>query len=109
MKWIYLFISIAAEITATTSLKESDGFTRFWPSVVTAVGYVITFYFLSLALREISVSVAYAIWSGVGIVALAFIAYFRFNQKLDLPAIIGILLIITGVIIINLFSKSISH
>ena len=105
MKWIYLLISIAAEITATTSLKESDGFSRFWPSFVTIVGYIITFYFLSLTLKEMSISIAYAIWSGVGIVALAFIAYLRFNQKLDLPAIIGILLILDGVIVINFFLK----
>ncbi|MGD1840986.1 MAG: DMT family transporter [Thermonemataceae bacterium] len=107
MKWLYLIIAVVSEVIATTALKQSDGFSKLVPSIVTVLGYGSAFYFLSLVLREMSVGVTYAIWSGVGVVLVATIAYFRFGQKLDLAAIAGIVLIIAGVMVINLFSKTV--
>ena len=104
--YVYLALAITFEVIATSSLKSSDGLTRLWPSTVSAIGYVITFYFLVLTLRTMPIGVAYAIWSGVGILLLAAIDWMWFRQALDLPAIIGIGLIIAGVVIVNVFSKS---
>ena len=104
--YFYLALAITFEVIATSSLKSSDGLTRLWPSTVSAIGYVITFYFLALTLRTMPIGVAYAIWSGVGILLLAAIDWMWFRQALDLPAIIGIGLIIAGVVIVNVFSKS---
>ena len=109
MKWIFLTIAIIGEVIATTALKYSNGFTKLMPSVIVIVGYSVTFYFLSLALRTMSVGIAYAIWSGVGIVLISIISYFAFNQKLDLPAIIGLSLIVIGIVVINMFSNTVSH
>lgn len=109
MKWIYLAISIIGEIVATSALKESDGFTKIVPSVLAIVVYGLAFYFLSLTLKELTLSITYAIWSGVGIVVLSLVGYLRFGQKLDLPAIVGVSFIVIGVLIINLFSKTMSH
>ena len=106
MKWIYLSIAIIAEVIATSSLKESEGFTKIIPSLITFVGYSFAFYFLSLTLKDIPIGITYAIWSGVGICLLSIIGYFRFNQTLDLGSIIGILLIGLGVVVINIFSKT---
>jgi len=104
-KWFVLGIAIVAETIATTALKSSEGFTRLVPSALVAVGYTVSFYCLSLALRDIPVGVAYAIWSGVGIVLIATFGWVFLGQKLDAPAIIGLALIIAGVITMNLFSK----
>ncbi|GAB5476138.1 MAG: SMR family transporter [Maribacter sp.] len=109
MKWIYLIIAIVSEVIATSALKESNGFSKLVPSIITVIGYCSAFYFLSLVLREMSVGVAYAVWAGVGIVLVATIAYFKFGQKLDFPAVAGIVLITAGVIVINVFSKSVAH
>lgn len=109
MKWVYLLLAIIAEVIATSALKASEGFTKLLPSLIVMIGYSISFYFLSLTLRSIPVGIAYAIWSGVGITFISLIGYFYYKQTLDLPAIVGILFIVTGVLIINLFSKSISH
>jgi len=109
MKWIYLIVAIIGEVVATASLKECEGFTKLWPSVIVLFGYSIAVYFLSLTLKELPVGVAYAIWAGMGMVCIGLIGYFRYSQKLDLPAILGIVLIATGVVVINLFSKSIIH
>jgi small multidrug resistance pump len=109
MKWIYLAVAILAEIVATSALKSSDGFTRLLPSVVTVFGYVVAFYFLSLTLREVPVGIAYAIWSGVGIVLISIVGALVFKQHLDGPAMIGMGLIIAGVVVMNVFSKSVSH
>jgi len=106
MSWFYLAIAIAAEIVATTALKASDGFSRLHPSLLTCFGYGIAFYCLALALRTIPVGVAYAIWSGAGIVAISIIGYVLFRQSLDLAALIGIGLIVAGVMILNVFSNS---
>ncbi len=109
MKWLFLAVAIAAEIVATSALKASDGFSRLWPSLLTVAGYVVSFYFLSLTLRELPVGIAYAIWSGVGIVVISLIGVLLFQQTLDLAAILGIVLIVVGVIVMNVFSKSVGH
>ena len=103
---LFLFVAILLETIATTALKASDSFTKLLPSIVTIIGYAAAFYFLSLTLRTIPIGIAYALWSGIGIVLITLAAYFLYNQKLDLPALIGILFIVLGVIIIQLFSKS---
>lgn len=108
-QWIMLAIAILMEVFATSMLKVSNGFSRFTPSFMAIIGYIITFYCLAQTLRTIPVGIAYAIWSGVGIVCLSAIAWLKFNQKLDLAAIIGIIFIIIGTLIINLFSRSVSH
>ena len=109
MKYLFLAIAIFSEVIATSALKSVEGFTRLWPSVIVIIGYGLAFYFLSLALKTIPVGVAYAIWSGLGITLVSIIAYFFYKQSLDLPAILGISLIMTGVAVINIFSKTISH
>ncbi|EPF87768.1 multidrug SMR transporter [Acinetobacter gyllenbergii] len=107
--WLILFIAITAEVIATSALKSSEGFTKPVASIVVVVGYVIAFYCLSLTLKTIPVGVAYAIWSGVGIVLITTVAWFVFDQKLDIWGIIGIVLIMSGVLILNLLSKTSSH
>lgn len=109
MHWIFLAAAIVSEVIGTSALKSADGFTRPWPSVVVVIGYGLAFYFLSLTLKTLPVGVAYAIWSGIGIVLIALIAWVFHGQKLDLPAILGMALIVAGVIVLNLFSKAASH
>ncbi len=107
--YLYLGVAIVAEVIATTALRASDGFTQLWPSIISIAGYVVAFYFLSLTLRTMPVGVAYAIWSGVGIVLISLAGWLIYKQLLDLPAIIGMGLIMAGVVVINLFSKSTVH
>lgn len=107
--YCYLLIAIIAEVIATSTLKLSQSFTRPWPSLITILGYGIAFYCLSLALRTMPTGIAYAIWSGLGIVLISIVSWLFFKQALDLPAIIGLALIIAGVLVINVFSKSIAH
>lgn len=109
MNWLYLGIAIVAEVIATSCLKSSEGFTRLWPSLATAAGYGTAFFFLSLTLRTIPVGIAYAVWSGVGVVLITLVGWFAFGQKLDPPAFIGIGLIVAGVVVLNLFSGSSAH
>ena len=109
MNYLYLGIAIFAEIVATSLLKASEGFTRFVPTVILGVGYLVSFYCLSMALKEIPTGIAYAIWSGVGIVLVAVIAWIFQGQRLDLPAMIGMGLIIVGVLVMNLFSTTTGH
>ncbi|MCD9122609.1 multidrug efflux SMR transporter [Cupriavidus sp. UGS-1] len=109
MHWIYLAIAIVAEVIATTALKAAAGFTRPLPSLVVVTGYAIAFFCLSLTLRSVPIGIAYAIWSGVGIVLVSVAAWLLFGQRLDLPALLGIALIMTGVLVINLWSKSVTH
>lgn len=109
MSFVYLAVAIVAEVIATSMLKASDGFTRLAPSLVAVLGYEIAFYFLSLCLRTMPVGIAYAIWSGVGIVLLALVGLLWFRQALDPPAVIGLGLIIAGVAVINLWSRSVGH
>ncbi|MFT0849196.1 SMR family transporter [Achromobacter sp. F4_2707] len=107
--YLYLGIAIVSEVIATSALKASNGFTQWWPSVVTVVGYAIAFYFLALTLRIIPTGVAYAIWSGVGIVLISIVGWVAFKQSLDWPAIIGMGLIVAGVVVINMFSTTVRH
>jgi len=109
MTYFYLGIAIIAEVIATSALKASDGFSRLLPSVITVVGYSIAFWCLSLTLKVIPTGIVYAIWSGVGIVLISAVGWFWFKQSLDTPALIGLGLIIAGVLVINLFSKSVGH
>jgi small multidrug resistance pump len=109
MNHVYLLVAIVFEVLATTALKQTDGFTRLLPSIVTIIGYGLAFYFLALTLRVMPVGVVYAIWSGAGIVFITAIGWLWFRQSLDLPAIIGICLIVAGVLVINLMSKTMVH
>lgn len=108
-QWIFLSIAIVSEVIATSSLKAAEGFTRLWPSLVVIVGYLLAFYFLSLTLKTIPVGIAYAIWSGAGVVLIAVSGWLFLGQSLDLPAVIGLFLIIAGVVIINVFSRTVPH
>ena len=109
MNWMFLSIAIVAEVIATSALKAADGFSRVGPSLVVVAGYGIAFYFLSLALRGIPVGIAYAVWSGVGIVLISVIGWLAFGQTLDAAAMLGIGLIMAGVIVLNVFSRSSVH
>lgn len=103
---IYLLFAILAEVFATTCMTASNGFTRLWPSIGSVVGYLIAFYLLSLTLRTIPTGVAYAIWSGLGTVLIGIAGWVVFKQRLDLPAIIGMALIVSGVFVMQFFSKA---
>ncbi len=107
--YLYLAFAIGAEVIGTTALKASDSFTRPWPSLLTVGCYALSFYLLTFSLRVLPTGIAYAIWSGVGIVLISVISWVVYQQRLDLPAIAGLGLIIAGVAVINLFSKSVGH
>lgn len=109
MPYFYLVIAIVSEVIGTSFMKASEGFTKPMPTLIMAAAYAVAFYFLSLTLRTIPVGIAYAIWSGVGIVLIAAVSWLVLGQKLDGPAIIGMGLIATGVVVMNLFSKSVAH
>lgn len=107
--WAVLTVAIIAEVIATSAMKASDGFTRVLPSAVTVAGYAVAFYFLSLALRTIPVGVAYALWSGIGIVLIALIGWLAFGQRIDGWGVVGMGLIIAGVMVLNFLSRSAAH
>ena len=107
--YLYLIVAILFEVIATTALKETQGFTRLVPSAVAVVGYALAFYFLSLPLRSMPVGIVYAIWCGAGIILITVIGWLWFRQTLDIPAIVGMAFIMAGVIIINLFSRTMMH
>ncbi|MFO7528711.1 MAG: SMR family transporter [Marinobacter sp.] len=107
--WLLLGIAIVAEVVATSGLKASESFTRLWPSLLVIAGYAFAIYLLSITLEEIPVGLAYAIWAGLGIVLVAFVGWLVYGQALDAASVIGIALIISGVVVINLFSKAIVH
>ena len=107
--WLFLAIAIVSETIATSALKSSAGFTRLMPSLLVVAGYGIAFYFLSLTLRTIPIGIAYAVWSGVGIVLIALVGWLVFGQKLDTPALLGMGLIVAGVVVMNVFSKTAQH
>lgn len=109
MPYVFLAVAIVAEVLATTALKLSEGFSRPPWVAATVVGYGVAFYFLSLTLKTIPTGMAYAIWSGVGIVLISTVAWLFQGQKLDAPAMAGMGLIVTGVLVMNLFSKSAAH
>ena len=104
-----LVLAIIAEVVATSFMKLSDGFTRLGPSLVTVAGYAIAFYCLSLTLRSLPTGIVYAIWSGLGIVLISLVGFFWFKQALDTPAVLGLSLILAGVVVVNVFSKSVPH
>jgi small multidrug resistance pump len=108
-QWIFLSIAILSEVFATSALKASESFSRLWPSIIVVAGYISAFYFLSLTLKTIPVGVAYAIWSGAGVTLIALISWALFGQKLDIAAIIGLSLIVAGIVVLNLFSGTVSH
>jgi small multidrug resistance pump len=108
-KWVYLAVAIISEVAGTSALRSAEGFTKFLPSCIVVIGYATAFYFLSLTLKTIPVGMAYAIWSGAGTALVALVAWLFMGQKLDIPAIIGILLIVSGVLVLNIFSKSAAH
>lgn len=107
--WLAIAIAIVAEVTATTALKASNEFTRLWPSLIVVAGYGVAFYFMTISMRVLPVGIIYAIWSGLGIVLVSIIGWFVYKQALDVPAMIGMGLIILGVVVINVFSKSLGH
>jgi small multidrug resistance pump len=109
MYWLILAVAIVAEVIATSALKLSDGFTRLWPSLLVVVGYGTAIYLLSLTLKVIPVGIVYAIWSGVGIVLIAIAATLFLGQRLDMPAMLGMALIVSGVVVIHLFSQVSVH
>ncbi|HWX03504.1 MAG TPA: multidrug efflux SMR transporter [Collimonas sp.] len=109
MHWVYLLIAIVAEVIATSALKASAEFTRLVPSVVVVAGYLTAFYFLSLTLRTLPVAIVYAMWSGIGIALIALVGWLFLKQSLDAAALVGIGLIVSGVLVLNVFSKTVAH
>jgi len=107
--WLFLLIAVVAEVIATSALKATEGFTQWKPSILVVIGYSVAFFFLALSLKQIPVGIAYAVWAGLGIVLIALIGWWFFNQALDAAALIGIGLILAGVLVINLFSNSTGH
>jgi small multidrug resistance pump len=108
-QWLFLSVAIVSEVIGTSALKASEGFTRLWPSVTVVIGYALAFYFLSLTLKTIPVGVAYAIWAGAGVALITLVSWVWFKQPMDLAGIIGITLIVAGVVVLNVFSKTASH
>jgi small multidrug resistance pump len=106
---LILFFAILSEVTATTALKYSNGFTKPLPSVIVAVGYGISFYLLSIALKSLPIGITYAIWSGVGLVLTVIVGIALWKETLDWARVTGILLILAGIVLINVFSKSAAH
>ncbi|MCV6609561.1 MAG: multidrug efflux SMR transporter [Amphritea sp.] len=109
MGQIYLLIAIVSEVIATSALKSSEEFSRLVPSILVVVGYGVSFYCLALALKSIPLGVAYAVWAGAGVALIAIVGAIAYKQTPDLPAIIGMVLIVAGVVVINLFSSSAGH
>lgn len=109
MPYLILFFAVVAETIGTTALQASQQFTRLWPTVVVIIAYGISFALLGWALKFLPVGVAYAIWSGLGILLIAIIGFVVFGQKLDLPALLGMLMILGGILVIHLFSKTAPH
>jgi len=109
MTYIYLAIAIIAEVTATSTLKASAEFSKLMPSIIVIVGFLVALYFMALVLRTIPVGITYAVWSGLGIILVTAVSYFLYGETPDIPAIIGMVLIISGVVVINVFSENVSH
>lgn len=107
--YLYLSIAIVMEVIATSSMKALDGFNKPLPLVLVVVGYAVSLFLLSIVVKTVPVGVAYAIWSGLGIVLVSIVALIIYQQQLDLPAIIGMSLIVAGVVVMQLFSKTAGH
>lgn len=105
--WILLFLAIAAEVVATSTLKSTEGFTRLWPSVVVVLCYETAFILMSISMKKIPVGIVYAVWSGVGVALITLAAWILLGQTLDAIALAGVTLIVAGVVVINAFSKSV--
>lgn len=109
MHWLLLSAAIVFETIGTASLKASEGFTRLWPTALSLVAYGLAFWLLALVLKVVPVGLAYAIWSGAGICLIALIAALVFGQRLDLPAVLGMVMIVGGIVVISLFSSAAPH
>ncbi|MEK0163468.1 SMR family transporter [Phaeobacter sp. JH20_36] len=109
LHYLYLVLAVAAETIGTTALQASQQFTRLGPSLLVVVGYGLAFYLMALTLRHMPVGIVYAIWSGLGIFLIAIIGWVVFGQRLDLPAVLGLLLILAGILVIHLFSSTTGH
>lgn len=109
LHYLYLIVAVAAEVIGTTALQASNQFTRLGPSLLVVLAYGVAFFFLGIALKYIPVGIAYALWSGLGIVLIALIGFSVFGQALDLAAILGLGLIIAGIVVIQLFSGTATH
>jgi multidrug transporter EmrE-like cation transporter len=107
--WLLLALAIVAEVVGTSALKASEGFTRWWPSVLVVLGYGVAFYCLSLVLRSIPVGITYAVWSGLGIVLITVSAWWLYGQTVDTAGVIGMGLIVAGVVVLNVFSNTSAH
>jgi small multidrug resistance pump len=107
LPWLLLLVAIVAEVIATTTLKSTEGFTRLWPSAVVVVCYEIAFILLSLSMKRIPVGLVYAVWSGVGVALVTLVAWLFLGQTLDAVGLVGVSLIVGGVVVINMFSKSV--
>ncbi|WP_298817823.1 SMR family transporter [uncultured Roseibium sp.] len=107
--YLFLIAAIVAEVIATSALAKTENFTRLVPSIITIGGYAVSFWLLSFPIRVLPTGIVYAIWSGAGIVLITLVAWLVFNQKLDLPAILGLGLIVAGVVVINVYSDVVGH
>ena len=107
MQWFLLFVAIVAEVVATSMLKSTEGFTRLWPSAVVIVCYETAFILLSISMKTIPVGIVYAVWSGVGVALITLVAWVFLGQTLDAVGLAGLALIVGGVVVINVFSKSV--
>lgn len=109
MVFLYLALAIVAEVIGTSALKAAEGFTRLWPSVTVVVSYCLAFYLLGLVLRSMPVGIAYAFWAGLGIVLVTLVGILVYGEKPDLPALLGLAMIVGGVTIIQVFSSVSAH
>ena len=107
MPYLYLFLAIVSETIATSAIKASEGFSKLYPSLVVLVGYLVSFYLLSIVMKYLPIGTTYAIWSGLGIVFITLIGVYYYNEKIDMASIIGMGLILLGVVVIRLFSSSV--
>lgn len=107
--YLILFLAVVAETIGTSALQASQQFTRLWPSVTVVLAYGLAFFLLGWALKAIPVGIAYAIWSGLGIVMIALIGFLVFGQRLDAPAVLGLAMILAGILVIHLFSNTATH
>ncbi|QFU03064.1 Multidrug transporter EmrE [Halomonas sp. THAF5a] len=109
MTYLYLALAIVAEVVATSALKSSAGFTRLWPSLLVLAGYGLAFYLLALVLKTLPVGIAYAFWAGLGIVLVTLVGILVYGEKPDLPALLGLSMIVGGVVVIQVFSSVSAH
>jgi small multidrug resistance pump len=107
--WLLLLLAVVCEVVGTSAIKYSNGFTKIVPSIVVFIGFGVAFYILSITLKVIPIGMAYAVWSGLGIVLISIIGHFVFQQRLDAPAFLGMSFILVGVIIMQVFSKAVAH